>query len=242
MDHGFFHADWWQLIPLLVLWLAVSSELERAWGAYRLVFLYVVIAPISASLLLIARSGYPGFGLVPLLMGAAGALNAIQPSQRLHWGLWYIRPWFISWRRCSSGLFSAVALWLVYEVGRIVFVEQQLMPVLLSLSVMFLSASTSYLLASVLFAKQRENALGIVREIAEGRRPLDELEGALPRNKIISLEVMAELTQRIIHEGRRDIAQVLSTYLALREPNHPSALVLRRYLKSDDAQHDSPSD
>ena len=54
------------------------------------------------------------------------------------------------------------------------------MPVLLSLSVMFLSASTSYLLASVLFVKERENALGIVRDIAEGRRPLDELEGALP--------------------------------------------------------------
>ena len=76
MDHGIFMRIGGSSSLLLVLWLAVSSELERVWGAYRLVFLYVVIAPISASLLLIARSAYPGFGLVPLLMGAAGALNA----------------------------------------------------------------------------------------------------------------------------------------------------------------------
>ena len=204
---------------------------RREWGGWRLLFLYVVIAPISPSLLLIAPSNHPGFGLAPLVCSAAGALSAVQPGGRLHWGLWYLTPSALGWRKLSSGVFMAVGLWMAYETLRIGLTQWQLMPMLLSLSVMFLSASTSYLLASLLFIPKIDAKLEQLQSIASGEKNLDELELILPKDASIPLKIMAEITQRCLDEQRHDVARVLATYLALREPDHPSYFVLRSFLQ-----------
>ncbi len=235
----FFHRDWWQLIPVVWVWIAVSSSLEREWGFLRLLCLYVVIAPISASLLLIARSAHPGFGLVPLVMAAAGALNAVKPEQRLYFGLWYLVPWSLAWRQLSAHVFVVVGIWLSYEVLRVIIDQRQLMSMLITLSVMFLSASTSYLFASLLFVPKGSANLQLITDIAHGVQPLDRLEQALPKTENISLDLMAQITQRCLSEQRHDVARIVATYLALREPEHPSLAVLRSFLQGATESGDS---
>ena len=147
-----------------------SAPPLNASGAAGGYFPFTWLLPHFPSLLLIARSNHPGFGLAPLVCSAAGALSAVQPGGRLHWGLWYLTPSALGWRKLSSGVFMAVGLWMAYETLRIGLTQWQLMPMLLSLSVMFLSASTSYLLASLLFIPKIDAKLEQLQSIASGKK------------------------------------------------------------------------
>lgn len=229
--HFFFHQNWWHLLPILVMWLNMGMALERRLGPAKVFALLVVLAPLTASVQLMLGHSLPSQGLGAGLAMLMGAWLALYPQARLRWHLWYVLPWMIGWRRFTTSLAMPMLLWVIWESARLGWQGQSWLDIPVSLLGLLLSFLASYILFGSVQLAPWQPSTRRSHALAQGRRPLDELEWVLREEAPLSATMVHALAQRCILEQRRDSARLLATYLALRDPLDPSYRQLRRFLQ-----------
>lgn len=240
--HVLFTASWWQLIPIILLLPHVLAAFTARVGTPVGILLGSLLAPLTVSVHLMVGRAIPDPGMSAVLVGYAGALFALAPRLRLRWHIaWFLIVRFGTWR-LSTGLVSVLLVFIAQDFIRLAvahILNPDLVPstylISHALSVTlagiggYLLAQSLLLPGSVLGEKPGQRVAGI----ASGERPLHELEEALLKDDVIPMDRIEQVAQRCMHEQAHDAAQVLATYLGLRDPDNPTYRQLRQFLGTD---------